>query len=330
MSEIYRKIGTSIRYERRDANLAAIRSSEHGEATISDGVFRAQTLNSSLGEEAIEWNLDALHTRIDQAIHESLTLERATLVEGLAHHWWTDGEQERTWTERSARTHVTITDLARRIRASCDLGAATSEKIDLAALSLMSDALCSYSAEAPPPGPSVVLLEAAVTAELLPRLLDSVERGDGLRGHPLPIVRQGSHPEFALDGTGAPIRAADILDENGSVSLPNVFRPSYRSRPIRAPFHLELTGGEKTAAVADLAAVAVLSPFVVNQDGIEGSLLLQQIERTGSFAAAVSITVEDSFEVFLAGESRQWFPVGAGSYGQRLVLRGVTLRPVRD
>ena len=330
MSEIYRKIGTSLRYERRGSSLATVRSSEHGEAAISDGVFRAQTLNSSLGGETIEWNLDAFHQRIEDAVHPSLAIERATLVEGVADHWWTDGEQERTWSEKSARAHITVTNLIRRIRASCDLGAATSETIDLAPLSMMSDALCSYSTDAPPPGPSIVLLEAAVTAELLPRLLDSFERGNSLREQPASLVRQGSHPEFALDGTGAPIRAADILDENGSVSLPNVFRPSYRSRPIRAPFHLELTGGEKTAAVADLAAVAVLSPFIVNQRGIEGSLLLQRIDRAGAFAATVSITIEDSFEVFLAGESRQWFPVGAGSYGQRVVLRGVTLRPIRD
>lgn len=325
MSEIYRKFGTSLRLERRGDSLATVSSTEHGEATISNGVFRAQTLNTSAEEDEVEWNLDPLHTRIEAAIDGSLTIERATLVEGLAFHSWTNGEDERRWNESTARAHVTVTDPARRIRTTCSLGAARSDAIDLAPLRSLTDALSALAGEPPPDGPCVIQLEPLVTAELLPLLLHATEK---FGGHAM--VRQGSHQDFPVDGTGTSVKEAALFDGEAAVTLPNVFRPSYRNRPVRAPFHLQLVEVEKSEVIADVKAVGVISPFSVHQRRLEGTLLWTRIDRTGSFAAVVSIAHEDWLDCLAVDDSRQWFPVGAGSWGQRLLLRGVRLLPVRD
>lgn len=331
VNETYRKRGSTTRLERRGTLATILQTAEHGEATIGDGVFRARTISSAAEPEVLNQSaVQATGSAIEALIKPQLMLERATLLEGVADHWWTDGESERRWVESNARAHVTILHPERRVRCSMSLGGARLEMLDLGPLAAAVQALTASEWMTRPSEILDVALEPVVTAELWPALLRMIDghqearrqANEGLE------IRQGTHPDFSIDGIGQTIQRRSLSEVDGLAAFHNVFRPSYRIRPVRAPFHLESAGLRRASATPKLRVVAVLSGFSTNA-GMLGIPVLCTA-GSGSFTGTISMTLEEWLERLSVcdNEESEWFPVGAGSHGRRVVVEGIRLQGV--
>ncbi|HUF16796.1 MAG TPA: hypothetical protein VMS12_01990 [Thermoanaerobaculia bacterium] len=330
MNETYRKQGHTTRLEQRGPSEAIIHTAEHGEASIADGVFRARTLSSSREPSVRDSTpVEACLRAVEQMIAPPLVLERSTVLEGIADHWWTDGEAEREWQERNARAHVTVLHPERRVRLATSLGGAQLDQIDMRPLERAIAALAGLDREAPPPGQLNLALEPIIAAELWPVILETSERNSAFRLSEAGSVhiRQGSHPHLSRDGTGEEIHRVTLLNSKGAAAFPNVFRPSYRIRPVRAPFHLEAAGIPTARAAPECIGVAALTP--VSPDGGFLSVTLLCNSASGTFTGRISMPLEEWLQRLTAADSEPvWFPVGAGSYGQRILIEGVQIQGV--
>lgn len=316
--------------ERSVSFATILQTAEYGEATIGHGVFRARTLSSTAEPQVLDPStVETSSTAIEALIEQEVMLERATLLEGIANHWWTDGECERTWRESNARAQVTILHPERRIRCAMSLGGAHLEKLDLSPLAAAIEAL---TAPEWMPCPSELLdvtLEPVVTAELWPALLGMIDRLREKRrpGNEGLEIRQGTHPDFSVDGIGQSIQRGSLSELNAPAAFPGVFRPSYRIRPVRAPFHLESAGLRRASVTPELRVVAGLSGFSTGA----GMLSLPVLCTAGpvSFTGTISMTLEEWLERMSVPDAEsQWFPVGAGSHGRRVVIERVRLQGV--
>ncbi len=328
MNETYRKRGVTTRLEIRAGGAVIVQTSEHGESTIADGVFRARTLSSpSVGEGAGDSNaVESMGLSLEEMIPATVSLERATILEGSADHWWTEGDTERSWRENNARLHATLLNADRKTRISTNLGAAHLNQIDLTLLTPAIAALADMRSASIPASPMNLTLENAVTAELWAALLEAILRQPDSKYATLEM-RQQLCPQSTRDGRGEEIRCVPLTNANGPLGIPNFFRPSYRVPPMRAAFHLDAVGIPTASAPSECSAVATLFPFA--NDGRRLSVTLLCSNPSGTFRGVVSMTPAEWAErLRAAGEDSFWFPVDAGSYGRRLMLEGVEIQGV--
>lgn len=330
MNETYRKRGRTTRMERRGMSATIVQTSEHGEATLGDGVFRARSLSSTAKSEVLEQStVEASSRAIDATVGHEVMLERATLLEGVADHWWTDGESERQWRERNARAHITVFHPERRVRSSTSLGGSRLDQLDLSPLAAAIQALTAPERASPPSELLDVVLEPVVTAELWPALLGMIEglseaRRTGIAGLQ---IRQGTHPSFSFDGTGQTIQRSALSGFDGPAAFPNVFRPSYRIRPVRAPFHLEGVGIRRASVTPEVTIVATLSGFSADAGMLSVAVLTSA--GSSSFTGTISMALEDWLErMSVPDDESVWFPAGPGSHGRRVVIEGVRIQGV--
>lgn len=316
--------------ERRGMFATILQTAEHGEATIGDGVFRARTLSSTV--EPVFLNpstVEATSSAIDALIDPEVTLERATLLEGVADHWWTDGESERRWVESNARAHVTILHPERRVRCAMSLGGAHLDQLDLNPLAAAIQALTAPEWVTGPSELLDVTLEPVVTAELWPALLGTIDRLREFRraGDEGLELRQGTHPDFPVDGIGQTIQRGSLSEFDGPAAFPNVYRPSYRIRPVRSPFHLESAGLRRASVTPEARVVALVAGF----SAAAGTLSLPALctVGSGSFTGTISMTLEEWLErMSVPDEESAWFPVGPGSHGRRVVVERIRIHGV--
>jgi hypothetical protein len=190
----------------------------------------------------------------------------------------------RTWSEAAERVHVTLT--SGRSRVQLDLA-----RLDAAEVQPVAAAMAKMDeGEAP----QAFRVSPMVGASIVPLLL-------GDTAGPVRVAQRGG----AFDGRGF------IVEEGAAAApWPNVWRPSYRVRPMAAPMNLVATHQESDGIDADLpCAIALLEPAVSRRL----RLLFQHGTRswTGAF-------VLDS--VTAIGPPQQWYPVHAGSFGAEMVL----------
>ncbi len=216
MTGSYRKWGRVVRYE----NGITIRVEEAGEASETDGVFRAGPLQfdrraqlrwaeppwvggkieppslpptSHGGSAQRGWALQ---------MPDSVAAERVIITSGIARHE-TNGV---TWTEESQRVHISL--IKPPLRVLIDLTTFDAEVIGSIAAAL---ARAGEAREAP----SRVRLAPSVAAALLPSLIGE-----------LAMEQAGG----GIDGWGQTIETRAVTSD----PPPNWYRPGYASRPVRA------------------------------------------------------------------------------------------------
>lgn len=271
MSEMYRKRGSVVRYEHG----CVVRVFESGEAVEDGLLFRSFPIDSRSP-------LATLPAPRGEGtdVHEPLEIERMILTEGFAQHAFGDVR----WEETTRRMHIAIAHRARALRVLIDLGDFELDDVRIAA-----DALARAGSERD--APARVILAPNVSAALLPSLV----------GTNVVELWQSAAPH---DGKGQPILAQRITKGPG----PNWYRPSYRTRPIRMPFHLR---AKKHGDFDDdlPRAVALLAPVAGNV------LHVLCVDRGDVFPT--TITVE---RVLAVKDEVRWYPYSAGVYGAEMLV----------
>ena len=271
MIERYRKWGRSVRFERG----MTIDIRESGEA-IEDGArFEAHPLHDAVDVPPIRDDVEAFARRIDALVVPGVEVERLIVTAGVTEHEFAGVR----WEERSTRVHIAL--VRQRTRVVLDLGGESIPDVPTGDIALIARALANANERRKTP--SQCVLAPHVTAALLPRL--QVTLVQTARGR---------------DGKGA-IIAERVLD--GSPH-PNWFRPSYRVRPVRMPFHVrtqEISGDIPD----DLPRVVVIlgAGEVLCADGDTAFQTTIQLARPRA-----------------AGPPRAWYPLGAGAFGSEVLL----------
>lgn len=278
MAEVYRKSGRTLRYE----NGVFVRVDEAGEATEDGPLFRCHpVVRAGDLPEIDRGGVEATVREIVSLVAAPVVIERLVVSEGIADHEF----GAHRWRETTRRIHLSLA--FRSVRAIVDLG-----DFDLADVREIVAALPLSGQERNVNGG--VRVAPRVTAALLPSLIGAVP----------PNVRLWQSAG-GLDGKGQAIEALPLE----SRPWPNWYRPSYRSRPVRAPFHLRATcdvsaiDGHLPRAIALLAPPSQMFLHVLCVDGGE------------VFPARLRISRIEA----LAAETR-WYPYGAGSFGAEMML----------
>ena len=225
MSEVYRKRGTSIRFE----NGTIIRVRESGEAIEDGTLFRCAPIAGSNTP-----HVDG--TAVTQAVRHlrdaagGLEVERLILTDGRVEHEC-DG---RSWSEDHRRLHVSLV----RDRHRLLVDEAGFDPADFADLALHMTRIGPERA-----APVRVRLAPRVTAALIRPLMAT-----------LPPNVEVEQRVGNIDGKGHPVAEAR------GAPWPNWYRPSYRVRPVKLPIDVVLRCSV-TEVEQDLpVAVALLAP----------------------------------------------------------------------
>lgn len=104
--------------------------------------------------------------------------------------------------------------------------------------------------------------------------------------------------EGARDGRGLPIERRRAVPPH-----PNVFRPSYRVRPVAMPFNLRAVPFGALTDAPRAIAIVNASHFLVIIDGGEAWLAPLRVGR-----------------VVAVGEPERWYPYGAGAFGAEMIV----------
>ncbi len=276
MPEVYRKFGRTVRYEQG----TFVRIEEGGEAVEDGRTFSCRPIERTQAVEPID---ETEMRNVIAAIRSIMPvdIERLVLSDGVAKHEF--GEVR--WTERTRRLHVSLTHASHR--AILDLG-----DYDFNIVASIAEALARCGGERD--APARIRLAPNVTAALLPSLV----------GVAPPNVRL-LQTARGVDGKGAPVEERAIAGPQ----FPNWYRPSYRSRPVRAPLHIRAEC-EVTAMDENLPrAVALLAPA----DGLLVRALC--VDGRAVYPATVRVARIDA-----VGPPLRWYPYGAGSFGSEMML----------
>jgi hypothetical protein len=205
--------------------------------------------------------------------------ERLIVSHGVAEHEY-NGVR---WREETRRLHVALTH--NHLRALVDRA-----DFDVEEVAKIAHALRRAGAERD--APPRLRLAPSVSAALLPQLI-------GVAPANVRLVQSGG----GLDGNGEEIREA------AGPPWPNVFRPSYRFRPVRTALNLRLEC-DVDAVDHDLPeAIALLAP-------VAGLMLRVLVADSGRFyPATIRVTRIDA-----VGRDRTWYPYGAGAFGSEIML----------
>ncbi len=266
---IYRKRGCVARWEHG----RVVTVSEAGEAIDERGVFEVRPIAG----ETIGVALDDVAS-IANALR-SVKAERLVISHGIAEHEC-NGVQ---WREETRRLHVAITH--KHLRALVDRA-----DFDLDEVARIARALARAGVERD--APPRIRLAPNVTAALLPHLA-------GVAPPNVRLMQTGG----GLDGNGDEIREAS------GPPWPNVFRPSYRIRPVRMPLNLRLECDVDTIDAGVPEAVALLAPVA--------GLMLRVLVADGRRLYPTTIRVT---RIDAVGHDRAWYPYGAGAFGSEIML----------
>lgn len=278
MSEIYRKFGRTVRY---DGGMF-LRVEEAGQATETEQTFSCQPIARTVDLPDIEPDVVARTVRsIESVVSAPLTIERLVVSEGVAEHEFND----RRWQETTRRIHLSI--VFGSLRALVDLA-----EFDIDAISFVAEALVRAGEQRR--APARIRIASNVSAALLP----------SLAGLAPPNVRLWQ-TAGGIDGKGEPVADHEIA----STTYPNWYRPSYRTRPVRAPFNLRATC-DVTAIDEDLPrAIALLAPPA----GL--SLRVLCVDAGDVYPATVRVARIDAIAT-----ATHWYPYAAGSFGAEMML----------
>ena len=273
----YRKRGSIARYE----NGALVLAREEGEARVESERFRCAPIDAEPLPQVDPAGVHDVVRRVEDAVRAPLSIERLIVIDGMAEHQTVS----RTWSDVSRRVHLSIAHGARRVLV--DEGSFDFVLDDVV------EALPRIGSERP--CPPRIRVAPRVMAALTPSLLTAVP--------PNLEIEQvaGGH-----DGVGNPVLRSVAPD------WPNVYRPSYRVRPRRAPMNVAVrcavTEVEKglPRAVALLAPVHGLTMRILCVDG-----------------AAVFPATARAVRIDAVASPARWFPFDGGVWaGEAEIVTG--------
>lgn len=280
---IYRKRGSVVRWE----NGTVVRVTERGLAIERGELFECRPdTDGHVTDVDPKRVLEAV-----RAVHEAavnVIVERLIVTDGIADHECAESEdvEPRRWREDSQRIHLSL--LHGKTRALLDFGAFDLDGIArVAAVLARSDA---REREAP----ARLRLAPNITAALLPSLLAVAPPN-------VRIVQTAG----GIDGYGHPIVEA-------AGAWPNVYRPSYRMRPMRMPLNLRIECDVQEIERDRPEAVALLGAPSL-EDGLVVRLLID--DGASAYPAAVRIARIDAVSAV-----RTWYPYAGGSFGAEMML----------
>ena len=284
MAEAYRKFGRTLRYEHG----VFVRVEEAGEATEDGQLFSCHPIAHATDLPAIdESRVRKTVQDIESLIKPPLEIERLVVSEGVAAHEF----GERRWHEEIGRVHLSIA--FRTIRVILDFGS-TSEVRGPGPEDLVSIAAALRRAGPERPAPARMTLAPNVTAALLPSLVSVA-----------PPNIQLWQLAGGIDGKGSPVETAELRH----APWPNWYRPSYRSRPVRVPFHLRATCEVTEIEEGIPRAIALLAP----PEGLVLTVLC--VDGQDVYPARVHVNRIDAIAPAI-----HWYPYGAGSFGAEMML----------
>lgn len=290
IGSLYRKAGRTFRVEFLRGTLSTLAVSEWGEAREEGARFVAIPSRHEL--DADPPAAEPLLRLAEELL--PLKPERFVLLGGNATH----ETSKRRWTEPFTRLHVSLAPAETRV--SFDLGGSAPGDVDLSPV-LEANGLLQHLRPASTQR-TAIALAPPVVASLWPALVGDVAG-----------IVQSTHPVFRFDGDGREIRDAEPGGQ-----WPNRFRPSYRSRPIPAPFHLHASL-PPSQEPAEFTAIALIEPFAIGPTEIHGRLLFRE-----GFAATVRFPLT---ALRATNAPHHWFPYVAGVYAQQTIVELAELSP---
>ncbi|HYM59423.1 MAG TPA: hypothetical protein VEZ11_00880, partial [Thermoanaerobaculia bacterium] len=320
-AETYRKVGRVVRLERGEEATRLIRIEEAGQATLRGSQFFAESIDEPVEIAKIDSSrVELVASEIESMIEAPLAVERLLVSEGIAAHENRSAQGSVAWEERSERIHLAIVNRRCRVRALVDLGDFVSASREIAEVAT---ALRALELEGRISSEESLRLHPRVTAALLAALVENVKEHSTRQGV---SIRQGSHPAIRRDGKGALIEETTLIDETGVrlETWPNWYRPSYRVRPVRMPFHVRLTGSSEPQRPA-IEALALLAPIEI--DGGLVKLALLASESGVPFTLSVEHSTSDLMRRLRpAGDTATWYPYAAGAWGAAAVIASAMSR----
>lgn len=282
---IYRKRGGVARWE----NGTLVRVTESGLAIDGGELFECYPepgQTPSIEEARVVAAARAIEAAVASA---GVTIERLIVSDGAAEHECTaaDGQPTVRWSDRTERVHLSL--IRGRTRALLDLGSFATEDVERVA------GVLARAEEVEREAPPRLRLAPNVTAALLPSLV-------GITPPNVRLVQTA----IGVDGEGTP-----IVEATGP--WPNVYRPSYRVRPMRMPLQLRLEC-DVTAIDRDRpVAVALLAPVSLTAGGLFLHVLVD--DGRSAFPSTVRVARIDAVSA-----DRTWYPYGGGSFGAEMML----------
>lgn len=305
-NDVYTKRGVTIRLEWTPQSRSLIEIEESGDARYDGGTFVARATAPLPGEgrRATAPALERFAGDVAALVGPEFRLDRLVVAAGSSTHALEAGGELRTWSDSNARCFASISLPDIPLQVEVDLGASRLETVDLSPLGNAAAALRNFHGDMTPPRRLRLtpLVSAALLRALVPRLLT----GRNAR------VRQATHPDFLVDGTGR------AIEPHLGPPWPNAYRPSYRNAPLVTPFHLDLETAPASPG-SDAVAVALLEPFRVVGDRLVAVALCAA--ENAAFRCIVSHTAREWLDATEgAGAGAIWFPFGAGSWGRDVSL----------
>ncbi|MGZ4811058.1 MAG: hypothetical protein ACXV7D_17165 [Thermoanaerobaculia bacterium] len=283
MKERYRKWGRVVRFERD----SVISVEEAGEAVEDGQSFTVRPLREEVTLPVPAADVEAFGREVAALVPFGIRIERMIVSTGIAEHEF-GGER---WRETSARMHLALVEPARQLRATLELGGELLIDLPLADVRVLASALLRAGGRVKHPRHLVVA--PSLAASLLPALL-------GVDGITL-MQTAGDR-----DGKGARISEQIISTTD---AFPNWFRPSYRIRPVRMPFHL--------CALSSATEIDPLFPRAVAILRVLDRLRFDVLCDDGSSVFEAPITID---RVRAVGAPAAWYPYGAGAFGSEMLL----------
>jgi hypothetical protein len=271
---IYRKRGSVARWE----NGTLVRVTERGIAIERGESFECEPEAAGEVPRVDERRVIEVARTLREATGD-VEIERLIIIDGIADHEYGD----RAWSDETQRIHLSL--LHARTRALLDLAS-----FDLTDVRRVAAALAK-SDGIERPAPSRLRIAQNVTAALVPFALPNVR-----------IVQTAG----GVDGYGEP-----ILESAGP--WPNVYRPSYRVRPVRMPLRLRIEC-EATEIDPNLPVAVALTASPVLEDGV---LLVPALIDDGARVFPSTIRIERIAAVAAPGAL---YPYGGGSFGAEMML----------
>jgi hypothetical protein len=330
MDEIYSKQGRLFRVEIDARQKVAFHIRESGAAALEGELFRCWPTEPAISlPEPAEGQLLEIVAAIERSVHPPLVIERMIATTGTSEHAFSSGADQTHWRETASRIHLSIAHPDARLRVLFDSGGSWMTDVDLAPLQQIVDALCRALPQPSRTMRSAVRLDPLVAAALWPTLLLALSAGSAQRA-PISFSQEGN-AAVAFDGRGQPVREGPLEPGRGGSRWPNVYRPSYRVRPVPLPLNIRAAA----TATADepppaIDAVALLEPVRRSHRIISLAVLCHDCESGSAFPASISMDAARWCQSVASVSARsRWFPYLGGSFGAETALRAVALEPYR-
>ena len=273
----YRKRGSIVRYE----NGALVLAREEGEAFVEGERFRCAPFDADPLPQIDPAEVRRVVRGIQEAVRAPLSIERLLVIDGIAEH----RTAARTWSDVSRRVHLSIAHDAHRVL--IDEGDFDFVLGDIA------EALLRIGSERP--CPPRIRVAARVMAALTPSLLTTV-----------PPNLEIEQVAGGYDGVGDPVIRSVAPD------WPNVYRPSYRVRPRRAPMNVAVRCAVTEIEEGLPRAVALLAPV----NGL--TLRILCVDGAAVFPATARAARVDTVT-----PAARWFPFDGGVWaGEAEIVTG--------